>query len=190
MTVSDNTAANLLLATIGGPAGITQFARSLGDNLTRLDRIETALNEATPGDPRDTTTPAAMVSNWRILLLGDVLSPSSKKQLTEWLIANQTGGDRLRKGLPKAWIVGDKTGSNGENTTNDVAICWPPKQPPVLIAAYLTECPGTDAKRNAVLAQVGKLVAESVVDQFEGYGFFLKGTGFSPYIKSAKSTGL
>jgi beta-lactamase class A len=159
---SDNTAANLLLALIGGPSGITRFARSLGDQVTRLDRIEMTLNEALPGDPRDTTSPAAMSADWRKLLLGNRLSPPSRRQLTDWLIANQTGGDRLRAGLAHDWVVGDKTGTNGENTTNDVAILWPPKQPPVLVAAYLTACPGTDAKRNAVLAEVGHLIAKSL----------------------------
>jgi beta-lactamase class A len=162
LTRSDNTGANLLLATIGGPDGITKFARSLGDNVTRLDRIETSLNEARPGEPRDTTSPAAMVANWRKLLLGNQLSPSSRKQLTDWLIANKTGDERLRAGLITSWVAGDKTGSNGETTTNDVAIIWPPNKPPVLVAAYLTACPGPEAKRGAVLAEVGRLVVKSI----------------------------
>ncbi len=162
LTVSDNTGANLLLATIGGPEGITRFAHSLGDNVTRLDRVETALNEALPGDPRDTTSPEAMVADWRKLLLGDTLSSSSRMQLTDWLIANKTGDARLRAGLTSGWKVGDKTGSNGENTSNDVAIVWPEKRSPVLVAAYLTLCPGPEVKRGAVLAQVGRLVAKSV----------------------------
>jgi beta-lactamase class A len=162
LTRSDNTAANLLLATIDGPAGLTRFARSLGDPVTRLDRVETALNQALPGDPRDTTSPAAMVADWRTLLLGSTLSFTSRKRLTDWLIANRTGGDRLRAGLPAGWLVGDKTGSNGDTTTNDVAILWPKDQPPVLIAAYLTECPGPEAKRSAVLAEVGRLVANAL----------------------------
>jgi beta-lactamase class A len=160
VTRSDNTAANLLLASIGGPPEITRFARSLGDTVTRLDRVETALNEALPGDPRDTTSPAAMVSNMRILLVGDRLSLPSREQLIEWLRANKTGDERLRAGLKSGWRVGDKTGSNGDNTTNDVAIIWPGQRPPVLVAAYLTMCAGPEAKRNAVLAQVGREVAK------------------------------
>jgi beta-lactamase class A len=162
VTLSDNTAANLLLASIDGPTGITRFARSLGDTVTRLDRIEMALNEALPGDPRDTTAPAAMVANMQKLLLGNKLSADSREQLTGWMIANKTGDERLRAGLTGGWRVGDKTGSNGENTTNDIAIIWPPRQAPVLVAAYLTACVGTEAKRNAVLAQVGRLVAASL----------------------------
>jgi beta-lactamase class A len=162
LTHSDNTAANLLLANNDSPAGITRFARSLGDPVTQLDRVETALNEALPGDPRDTTSPAAMVADWRTLLLGDTLSPASRKQLTDWLIANQTGDDRLRAGLRAGWIVGDKTGSNGETTSNDVAVVWPENQPPILIAAYLTQCPGPEAKRSAILAEVGRLVANTL----------------------------
>jgi beta-lactamase class A len=162
VTRSDDTAANLLLATLGGPVGITQFARSLGDTVTRLDRTETTLNEARPGDPRDTTSPGAMLGNLRKLLLGNVLSTGARDQLRQWMIANQTGGDRLRAGLPLHWRVGDKTGSNAGNTTNDIAIVWPENQPPILIAAYLTECAGPETKRNAVLADVARLIASSL----------------------------
>lgn len=162
LTRSDNTAANLLLTTIGGPNGITQFAHSLGDKVTRLDRIETELNEALPGDPRDTTSPAAMLADMRKLLLGDKLSAPSRKQLTEWLIANTTGTERLRAHLPGDWRAGDKTGSNGENTTNDIAILWPPHHAPVLVTAYLTACPGSEEKRGAVLAEVGRLITKSI----------------------------
>ncbi len=162
VTRSDNTAANLLLASIGGPPEITRFARSLGDTVTRLDRVETALNEALPEDPRDTTSPAAMVTNMRLLLTGDRLSPSSREQLIAWLKGNKTGDERIRAGLRSGWQVGDKTGSNGDNTTNDIAIIWPGQRAPVLVAAYLTMCAGPEAKRNAVLAQVGREVAKCI----------------------------
>jgi beta-lactamase class A len=162
ITQSDNTAANLLLTTIGGPEGITRFARSIGDTVTRLDRTETSLNEATPGDPRDTTSPNAMNGNLRTLLLGNVLSSASRDQLTQWMIENKYGKDRLRAGLPQGWRAADKTGANGETTTNDIAILWPKDQSPVLVSAYLTECPGTDDKRDSILAEVGRLVFASL----------------------------
>ena len=158
MTRSDNTAANLLLATIGGPEGFTRFARSVGDPVTRLDRIETTLNEARPGDSRDTTSPTAMADDMHKILLGDVLSPTTRSQLTQWMIDNETGRERLRANLPPGWRAADKTGSNGETTSNDIAVLWPPRQAPVIITAYLTECPGPEAKRGAVLAEVGRLV--------------------------------
>lgn len=159
ITVSDNTAANLLLATLGGPAGLTAFARSLGDNLTRLDRIETALNEARPGDPRDTTSPAAMLADMRTLLLGPVLKPASRERLTGWLVANKTGGKRIRAGLPAAWKAGDKTGANGRGTTNDIAILWPDAGQPILLTVYLTASPLDDDACNAVVAEAAKIAA-------------------------------
>lgn len=162
VTLSDNTAGNLLLAAIGGPGGITQLARSLGDAVTRLDRIEPELNEAKPGDPRDTTSPAAMTANLRALVVGDTLTPSSRAQLTAWLVANKTGGMRLRAGLPTGWRVGDKTGTGGHGTNNDVAVIWPPGRAPLVLAVYLT---GTDAKMeetNPHLAAVARAVAEAI----------------------------
>ena len=132
--LSDNTAANLLLATIGGPPGFTRFARSLGDNVTRLDRNEPTLNEALPGDPRDTTSPAAIMMDMDTLVLGDKLSAPSRALLKDWLVANTTGGKQLRAGVPKNWKVGDKTGSGDHGTANDVGILWPPGHAPLLAA--------------------------------------------------------
>ncbi len=160
MILSDNTAANLMLTSMGGPVGLTRFIRTLGDQLTRLDRNEPTLNEAVPGDPRDTTTPAAMTANLRQLVLGNVLAPASRQQLTEWLIANQTGDKRVRAGLPAGWKVGDKTGTGRLGTANDVGVVWTDKGVPLLFAVYLTENAATDARRDAVHAQVGRLIGQ------------------------------
>lgn len=161
ITQSDNTAGNLMLASIGGPAGLTRFARSIGDAQTRLDRTETALNEALPGDPRDTTTPAAMLTNMRKILLGDTLLASSRAELLGWLDANQTGGQRLRAGVPADWKVGDKTGSGDRGTANDIAILRPPGRAPILVTVYLTESTASMEARNATISSVGAAIAAS-----------------------------
>jgi hypothetical protein len=114
VTVSDNTAGNLLLDSFGGPAKLTAYLRSLGDRVTRLDRREPELNEVRPGDPRDTTAPVAMLEILRKTVLGTALSASSRKQLIAWLVANKTGDKRLRAGVPRGWRVGDKTGSGSK----------------------------------------------------------------------------
>ena len=162
MIYSDNTAGNLILAGLGGPAAVTAYARSIGDKITRLDRTEPTLNGAVPGDLRDTTTPAAMAQNLLTLLLGNALSAASKDRLTQWLIANKTGDTRLRAGLPAGWRVGDKTGTGERGSTNDIAIIYPPKRPPVLVAAYLTGTSASADARNATLAAVGRAVAAAV----------------------------
>jgi beta-lactamase class A len=159
LTRSDNTAANLLLESLGGPAAVTAFARSIGDPVTRLDRNETTLNEAIPGDPRDTTTPAAMLGDMRELLLGARLSAASREQLIAWLVANKTGDARLRAGLPKDWRVGDKTGTGDRGTSNDIAIVWPAGRAPILVTTYLTGATrASAAQRDAAIAKVGALV--------------------------------
>lgn len=161
MTLSDNTAGNLLLASFGGPAGLTAYVRSLGDQVTRLDRWETALNEAKPGDPRDTTTPLAMVEILRQTVLGNALAPASREQLTAWLGNNKTGDQRLRAGVPKVWRVGDKTGTGEHNTNNDIGVLWPPGRAPIIVTAYYTEARASFDERNAVLAEVGRLAASA-----------------------------
>ena len=156
--VSDNTAANLLLRTLGGPAGFTRYLRSMGDEVTRLDRDEPTLNANEPGDDRDTTTPDAMLATMNALLLGDALSPASRQRLQGWLVASTTGGARLRAGLAASWRVGDKTGTGANGATNDLAILWPPGRSPILIAAYSTGAKGSGDERNALLAEAARIV--------------------------------
>ncbi len=162
VTVSDNTAANLLLATLGGPSGLTRAARALGDSITRLDRTEPDLNEATPGDPRDTTTPAAMAQTLSKLTTGNALSAASRDLLTGWMIGCKTGAARLRAGLPGEWRVGDKTGSGSHGSSNDVAVIWLAGRAPVIVTSYLTESRASDDTRNAVHAAVGRAVASEL----------------------------
>jgi beta-lactamase class A len=162
VTMSDNTAANLLLTSLGGPSVITQYARGLGDSVTRLDRTEPELNSADAGDPRDSTTPAAMARNLQTLTLGLALLPASRDQLNAWLVGCKTGDARLRAGLPKDWRIGDKTGSGAHGTRNDVAVVWPAGHPPVMIAVYLTQTSGDEDKRNAIFAAIGKAVATAI----------------------------
>jgi beta-lactamase class A len=143
MIYSDNAAANLLLPAIGGPAGMTAFLRRIGDPVTRLDRNEPMMSEAKPGDPRDTTSPDAILATWERILLGNVLTPASRARLTNWLVANTTGDTRLRAGLPKGWKVGDKTGTGSNNNVNDIAIIWPDRadRRPVFIASFVNGKP-------------------------------------------------
>lgn len=159
ITVSDNTAANLLLASLGGPAAVTRFVRGLGDPVTRLDRIEPALNLGSPGDRRDTTTPNAMLDTLRTLLLGNALEQSSRQRLAGWMRACSTGAAQLRAGIPAGWVVGDKTGSGRHGETNDVAVVWPPHRKPLLVTAYYADSPADLDTRKAVLAEVGNISA-------------------------------
>lgn len=161
VTLSDNAAANILLHTFGGPPALTAFVRSLGDTVTRLDGYEPGLNVVRPGEIHDTTSPRAMQATLRALALGSVLSSASRQQLVAWLVANQTGDKRLRAGLPNGWKVGDKTGSWGDGkvgTTNDIAVIWPPGRPPLLITAYLSRSSLDNDGRDAVIAEVARLV--------------------------------
>ena len=158
---SDNTAANLILRAIGGPSGFTRFVRSLGDEVTRLDRDEPSLNESTPGDERDTTSPRAMAKDMQKVLLGDALSETSRRQLEAWLIADKVGDKRLRAGLKPSWRIGDKTGSGDHGTANTIAIIRPPGAAPIIAAVYYTESPAPMDARNEVHKEIGALIAQT-----------------------------
>jgi beta-lactamase class A len=121
---SDNTAGNLLLQAIGGPPAIADFARQLGDDATRLDRWETELNSAMPGDPRDTSTPHMIGRGYRNLLSTDVLAPPQRQQLEDWMRGNVTSS--MRPGLPAGWTCADKTGSGDYGSTNDIGMVYAP----------------------------------------------------------------
>ncbi len=161
---SDNTAANLILAQIGGPAGWTGFARAIGDPISRLDRAEPALNAAAPGDDRDTTAPQAMLADLRAVAAGGVLSPDSRARLVGWMVGCRTGLSRLRAGLPDGWRVGDKTGTGDGGTANDMAIAFAPGGP-ILITSYLTGAVRASGdERDAAHAEVARVV----LDTFRG----------------------
>jgi beta-lactamase class A len=160
ITLSDNTAANLLLASFGGPPPLTDYMRSLGDSVTRLDRTEPTLNESTPGDPRDTTSPQAMLRHLQHLLFGNRLKPASRKQLTDWMLANTTGKTKFVAGLPSDWKVADKTGSGAHGSNNDIGVLYPPNGKPILIASYLTETTISTEERNAIHADIARAIAD------------------------------
>ncbi|MFE2064744.1 class A beta-lactamase [Streptomyces sp. NPDC059467] len=157
---SDNTAANLLLEQLGGPESVTRLCRSLGDEVTRLDRWEPELNSAEPGRVTDTTTPLAIGVSYARLVVSDALDGADRRRLTGWLCANTTGGERIRAGLPGDWTVGDKTGTGGYGTANDVAIAWPPGRAPVVLAVFSTHTDATAQADSPLVRKAAAVVAD------------------------------
>ena len=153
---SDNAAANWLLRVIGGPSRITDFARSIGDDRSRLDRWEIELNAAVPGDPRDTSTPRALGGGFRSLLVGDALGDAERRQLDDWMRANQTSS--MRAGLPQGWTTADKTGSGDYATTNDVGIAYGPEGQRLLLA-FMTRTQSNDPDAPTLRPMIGELAA-------------------------------
>ncbi|GAB2724339.1 class A beta-lactamase [Kitasatospora kifunensis] len=153
---SDNTAANLLLNELGGPAGLQAAMRDLGDATTNVDRTEPTVNEATPGDTRDTSTPRALGTDLRAFVLGDALPADRAQLLTGWLKANTTGGPYIRAGVPAGWQVGDKTGNGGYGTRNDIAILWPSGRAPIVLAILSDRGTAGASSDDALLADATK----------------------------------
>lgn len=162
LTTSDNTAANLILQVLGGPESVTTFVKLLGDDVTRLDRWETDLNEGQPGDIRDTTTPNAMVNNMQQLLLGDLLSLESKAQLRNWLERNQVADGLFRAAVPDDWIVADRTGAGGFGARSITAIIWPPEREPIIVALYIAETEASFPERNEAIATIGAAIVQAI----------------------------
>lgn len=161
---SDGTAANLLLADLGGPAAFTGYLRSLGDNVSRLDQGEPELNRDAPNDERDTTAPHAIAAVFQQLVLGDALPPDKRALLTNWMSGNTTGGNRIRAGFPAGWKVADKTGSGDYGRANDVAVVWSPSGTPHVIAIYTDRVGGGyDAQPSeAFVADAARIVASAL----------------------------
>lgn len=158
---SDNTAANLLVQVLGGPSAVTAFVRTLADQVTRLDRTEPDLNVGAPGDERDTSTPAQMATDLRALALGDVLDPAGRDLLTGWLTASTTGSSLVRAGLPSGWRVGDKSGSGAHGEVNDIAVVWPPKRAPMVIAVFTAPADPNSTAGQATVAGAAAVVAKT-----------------------------
>ena len=161
--LSDNACANLLLASLGGPAVLTDFWRSTGDAVSRLDHNEPVLNRSRPGDPHDTTTPAAMAGNLRRFLLEKVLSPQSRNMLLNWMIACQTGANRLRGGLPATWKIADKTGNNGADAAGDIAMLWPAPGTPIVVCVYTQGGTPSAPLLEGTFRDIGHAVAQRLV---------------------------
>ncbi|GAB2931018.1 class A beta-lactamase [Nonomuraea fastidiosa] len=165
ITLSDNTAGNMVLKQIGGPAGLTKYLRTLKDPVSRLDRWEVELNVWTPKEKRDTTTPAAAARDLRRLAAGNALHPKDRARLNGWLIANETGDARIRAGLPKKWTIGDKTGSNDEiGAGNDIAIAWPSGRSgaPIILAIYTNRKEAGQPIDNKVIARTATILARGL----------------------------
>jgi len=156
LTISDNTAANLLLRRINGPKGLTGFLRKIGDTTTRLDRLEPMLNDAVPGDLRDTTTPRAILASLEKLLFTDILQPQSALQLQQWMIDDQVAGALIRAHVPDDWQIGDKSGAGGHGSRGIIAFLRAPDGETYLAAIYLTESQANFSRRNEVIADIGR----------------------------------
>jgi beta-lactamase class A len=156
---SDNAAANILLKGIGGPPALNQFFRSLGDTVTRVDRYEPDLSSNLPGDPRDTTTPRAIVGLMLKMFTQDSLSLPSRALLIDWMASSRTGLERVRAGLPKTWTPGDKTGTAENGGFNDLVIAYPPERRPIFIAVFMSESKLPVQELNAAHAEIGAIVA-------------------------------
>ncbi|RKS87556.1 beta-lactamase class A TEM [Orbus hercynius] len=155
ITMSDNTAANLLLSTIGGPHALTQFLREMDDPVTRLDRIEPMLNQSLPNDERDTTTPEAMAITLHKLLTGNTLTQTSKQQLIDWMVADKVGGPLLRSVLPDGWFIADKTGAGERGSRGIIAVLGPDDKPARIVVIYLTGSWANMNQLNEQIAAVG-----------------------------------
>ncbi|RNF34782.1 class A beta-lactamase [Paracoccus methylarcula] len=158
ITMSDNTAANLLLESVGGPEGLTAFLRATGDGISRLDRWETELNEALPDDPRDTTTPQAMVATLDRLLFGGILSESARKTLVTWMENNLVADDLIRASLPQGWYIADKSGAGARGSRAITGVLGPEGRPERIVAIYMTETPASIETRNAEIAAIAKVI--------------------------------
>lgn len=155
MLMSDNTAANIVLNEIGGPSSLTQFLRAIGDDKTRLDRIEPELNEAKNGDKRDTTTPVAMSQTLNALLFGNTLNPQDEQTLKSWMMNNKVSDPLLRSILPNNWSIADRSGAGGFGSRGITAAVWNDKHQPIIISIYLTQTKLDIAERNQVIVEVG-----------------------------------
>ena len=164
MRTSDNTAANKVLDAVGGPQRVTAFLRKIGDDVTRLDRNEPDLNEGTPGDERDTTTPTAMAKTMQKLVLQDGLTDANRRILKDWLISNEVGGPLMRAGVPKDWTVADRTGAGGFGTRGVAAVLWPPRGKPAIAVIYLTQTSASMDERNKAIANIAHAIALDMGD--------------------------
>ena len=162
MLTSDNTVANIVLESIGGPSALTQFFRTFGDEITQLDRYETYLNEAIPNDMRDTTTPLAISHALNTLLFGSVLSDGSQQQLLQWMKDNQVTGNLLKKVLPDGWQIADRSGAGGYGSRGITAVVWSETHKPIIVSIYIANSKLTLEERDAAIVNIGDKIFNTI----------------------------
>ena len=142
--LSDNPAANILIREMGGLDSWRNWYRSIGDSVTRVDRLEPELN-LVDGD-LDTTTPDQAVTNMaRLLAPGQTrLTPGHQMLLERWLADSPTGPNRIKAAAPEDWRVGHKTGTSNLGPVNDIGVIWSPSNGPIFVAAYYEGPPAGD----------------------------------------------
>ncbi|GIO23743.1 class A beta-lactamase [Oceanobacillus sp. J11TS1] len=159
---SDNTAANLLFEELGGPDGLEEILRRNGDETIEMDRMEPDLNEAAPGDIRDTSTPKALAESLQKYVLSDLLPADKRELLIDWITGNETGDTLIRAGVLENWEVGDKSGAGGYGTRNDIAVVWPSDDKAPIVIAILSSRDTADADFDDALIEKA---AERVMEQ-------------------------
>jgi beta-lactamase class A len=164
MLTSDNTAANIVIESVGGTESITSFLRDIGDVNTRLDRVEPGLNEALPNDPRDTTTPISMTNTLNELVFGTVLSQDSRVQLIDWMKRNEVTGNLLRSALPAGWEIGDRSGAGGFGARSITAVVWRDKQSPLIVSIYVSQTDASMDQRDLAIVEIGKSIFDRFTD--------------------------
>ncbi|WP_460656655.1 class A beta-lactamase [Kribbella endophytica] len=159
---SDNTAANLIFAELGGPKALDGVLQKLGDNVTQMENIEPKLSDWDPKSNTDTSTPRAFAKNLQAFVLGDLLAAPERAQLTAWLKANTTGDTMIRAGFPKGWVIGDKTGSASTyGGRNDIAVIWPPGRAPIVVAVFSNRRAAEAESDDRLVAGAAKVVAST-----------------------------
>ena len=149
---SDNTAANLLVERLGGPDAVERWLRGIGDRTTSVDRVEPDLNQATPGDRRDTTTPERFAADLRAVLLGDVLDAADRRVLRDAMLGNTTGDATIRAGVDPSWRVADKTGTASYGVRNDIAVVTPPGRAPIVLVVMTSRADAAAEPSDALVA--------------------------------------
>ena len=157
---SDNTAANLLMRLLGGPAGVTRFARTIGDDSFRLDRWEPALNAAVPGRSAGHDHAGSDARGSAADRCGQSAGPARARD-AHGLDARQPDGvTRIRAAVPAEWVAGDKSGGGDYGTTNDAAVLWQPGQAPLVLVVYFTQRAKDATARDAVVADAARIALD------------------------------
>ncbi|MRF37711.1 class A beta-lactamase [Staphylococcus sp. KY49P] len=138
MLQSDNTANNKIIDEIGGLEGFNNELQGLGDYISKPQRLEPDLNDYDPTKIADTTTPRAAATTLHKLLASNQMDKDNQALLKQVMIENETGDSLIKAGVPKKYIVGDKSGQGlTYGTRNDLAFIYTDKhRKPIILAVY------------------------------------------------------
>ena len=162
---SDGTANEVVLDLAGGPTEVQGYLNELDVPDFIVADSTKSISKDWETQYRNWATPRASIKLLRSLHERVALSEQSTELLLIFMTESDTGGRRLKRGIPEGATLAHKTGTGGTkdgtaSATNDIGIITLPDGRHIAIAVYIQDSTAPMYERERVMADIAKAVCE------------------------------